>query len=150
MHANLKGNLLTNICKSSQLRIANGRFIGDSLGYLTFFNNNGKSTVDFALASQELFYDLKNFQVHPHTEISDHCLISFDFSCYYQIENEVDLEVWSPPDKCTWSERNKDYFVDSLLLQDNLDNIMYINNLLDDNSSNDVDHIVNRVNYIFI
>jgi hypothetical protein len=27
---------------------------------------------------------------------------------------------------------------------------MYINNLLDDNSSNDVDHIVNKVNYIFI
>jgi hypothetical protein len=27
---------------------------------------------------------------------------------------------------------------------------MYILNLLDDNSSNDVDHIVNKVNYIFI
>jgi hypothetical protein len=27
---------------------------------------------------------------------------------------------------------------------------MYINNLLDDNSFNDVDHIVNKVNYIFI
>ena len=27
---------------------------------------------------------------------------------------------------------------------------MYINNLLDDNSSNDVDHIVNKVNDIFI
>jgi hypothetical protein len=91
--SNLHGNLLTNIGKSSQLRIANGRFIGDSLGYYTFFNNNGKSTVDYALASQELFYDLKNFQVHPPTEISDHCLISFDLSCYYQIDNEVDREV---------------------------------------------------------
>jgi hypothetical protein len=27
---------------------------------------------------------------------------------------------------------------------------MYINNLLEDNSSNDVDHIVNKVNDIFI
>lgn len=102
------------------------------------------------MASQELFYDLKNVQVHPPTEISNHCLISFDLSCYYQIDNEVDHEVWSPPGKFPWSEQNKDSFVDSLLLQDNLDNNMYINNLLDDNSSNDVDHIVNKVNYIFI
>lgn len=102
------------------------------------------------MASQELFYDLKNVQVHPPTEISNHCLISFDLSCYYQIDNEVDHEVWSPPGKFPWSEQNKDSFVDSLLLQANLDNIIYINNLLDDNSSNDVDHIVNKVNYIFI
>lgn len=60
------------------------------------------------------------------------------------------MKYGPPPGKFTWSEQNKDSFVDSLLLQDNLDNIIYINNLLDDNSSNDVDHIVNKVNYIFI
>jgi hypothetical protein len=36
------------------------------------------------------------------------------------------------------------------LFDSNMKNQMKLNNLLDDNSSNDVDHIVNRVNYIFI
>ena len=38
--SNLNGKLLTDICKSHNLRILNGRFLGDSLGYFTFFNSN--------------------------------------------------------------------------------------------------------------
>ena len=45
--SNLQGQLLTDICKTFRLSILNGRFLGDSLGYFTFFNSNGSSTVDY-------------------------------------------------------------------------------------------------------
>ena len=73
---NLHGNLLINICKDLQLRLLNGRFLGDSLGYFTFYNFNGQSVVDYMIASQNIFYDIDHFIVHCPIEFSDHCLIS--------------------------------------------------------------------------
>jgi hypothetical protein len=35
--SNLHGNLLVKLCKHLQMRILNGRFLGDSLGFFTFF-----------------------------------------------------------------------------------------------------------------
>lgn len=63
--SNFHGTLLTNICKSSQFRIVNGRFLGDSLGYYTFFNMNGKSTVYYMLVSQDLLCSVNSFVVTP-------------------------------------------------------------------------------------
>ena len=31
------------------MRIVNGKLLGDSLGYYTFFNTNGKNTVDYII-----------------------------------------------------------------------------------------------------
>ena len=73
---NLHGSLLTNICKDHQLRILKGRFLGDSLGYFTFYNSNGQSIVDYMIASHSIFYDVEHFIVHSPVEFSDHCLIS--------------------------------------------------------------------------
>ncbi|CAC5377717.1 unnamed protein product [Mytilus coruscus] len=75
---NLHGNLLVDIYMSSQVRIVNGRFLGDSLGCFTFYNSNGKSTVDYMLTSQNLFYTINNFMVKPPTDLSDHCLIALN------------------------------------------------------------------------
>lgn len=49
---NLHETLLTKMCKDVQLRMLNGRFLGDSLGYSTFNNKNGQSTVDYMISSQ--------------------------------------------------------------------------------------------------
>ena len=35
--SNLHGNLLVKLCKDLQMRILKGRFLGDSLGFFTFF-----------------------------------------------------------------------------------------------------------------
>ena len=40
------GKNLLDLCLSSRLRILNGRFLGDSLGYFTYISNNGFSSVD--------------------------------------------------------------------------------------------------------
>ncbi|CAC5411769.1 unnamed protein product [Mytilus coruscus] len=47
---NTLGNKLLELCSSSGLRILNGRFLGDSLGYFTYICNTGFSTVDYATA----------------------------------------------------------------------------------------------------
>lgn len=80
--SNLHGTLLTSICKSCQLRIVNGRFLGDSLGYFTFFNTNGKSTIDYMLVSQDLMYSINSFVVNPPSYLSDHCLIYMNLPGY--------------------------------------------------------------------
>ena len=50
---NQQGNNLLNMCLSSRLRILNGRYLGDSLGYHTYFSKNGCSTVDYAILSKD-------------------------------------------------------------------------------------------------
>lgn len=58
---NCHGKSLLNMCISSRLRILNGRFIGDSLGYFTCYTFNGCSTVDYGLVSKDLLSSVKYF-----------------------------------------------------------------------------------------
>ncbi|CAC5377453.1 unnamed protein product [Mytilus coruscus] len=51
---NLHGNLLVDICKSSQVRIVNGRFLGDSLGYFTFCNSNALNVINLCINTMRL------------------------------------------------------------------------------------------------
>ena len=46
---NTQGQGLLNLCVASQLRILNGRFMGDYLGNFTCHKSYGASTVDYAL-----------------------------------------------------------------------------------------------------
>ena len=48
-----------NLCLSSRLRILNGQFLGDSLGYFTYMSNNGFSSVDYARVSCPQLHILK-------------------------------------------------------------------------------------------
>ena len=85
--SNLHGTLLTNICKSCQMRIVNGRFLGDSLGYYTFFNANGKGTVDYMIVSQDLFYSVISFMMNAPSYLSDHCMIEINLWLYNKFRN---------------------------------------------------------------
>lgn len=52
---NNHGKQLINICKSSDMRILNGRTKGDSFGRATYHGNNGISVVDYIICDQEMF-----------------------------------------------------------------------------------------------
>jgi hypothetical protein len=55
---NAQGQQLIDLCIASQVRVLNGRFVGDSVGNVTRYTSNGAtSTVDYALADVDL---LKN------------------------------------------------------------------------------------------
>ena len=57
---NKHGNKLIGFCRSTNLKIVNGRKSGDSLGdslgrFNLFYNNNGASTVDYCLSDDKIF-----------------------------------------------------------------------------------------------
>lgn len=57
---NNQGQQLLDLCIASQLRILNGRYIGDKLGNLTCYKaTNGANTVDYALTNVDLINAVK-------------------------------------------------------------------------------------------
>ena len=145
---NLHGELLTNICKDFQLRFLNGRFLGDSLGYFTFFNNNGRSTVDYMLATQLMFYSIQHFIVNPPNEFSDHCLISTYIKTNIKIGVTPDLNL-TPHNHYEWRQDAADLYEDALLENESVNDILNLNMLLD-GDCNDIDLLVSKANNIFI
>lgn len=56
---NNQGQQLLDLCIASQLRILNGRYIGERLGNLTCYKANGASTVDYTLTNVDLINAVK-------------------------------------------------------------------------------------------
>ena len=73
---NSQGQQLLDLCIASQLRVLNGRFIGDMLGNMTCYKPNGTSTVDYTLASVDLVNSVNFFQVLYPSYLSDHAQIA--------------------------------------------------------------------------
>ena len=70
------GNSLIDICKGLNLRILNGRTLGDSTGKFTCFHYNGQSTIDYIIASENLMQAITTMQVSSPTHLSDHAHVS--------------------------------------------------------------------------
>ena len=73
---NAFGKKLIYMCKNAQLRILNGRTIGDLRGNLTYLHPMGTSTIDYAIIAQDMLTQVACFKVHPINYLSDHALIS--------------------------------------------------------------------------
>ena len=80
---NTQGEQLLNLCIASQLRILNGRFVGDLLGNMTCFKPKGCSVVDYALTSVDLIGNVNYFQTLNPTYLSDHSQIVVHLNCHY-------------------------------------------------------------------
>ena len=75
-YTNNNGNKLIELCKMSDLKIANGRIGKDSgIGNYTCHTTNGNSTIDFAILSMELFPYIDDFYV----DILDKCMSDVHF-----------------------------------------------------------------------
>ena len=71
------GKKLLDLCKTCDLQIANGRILGDQLGYFTCYNHVGMpSVIDYCLLQSSLLDRVKTFHVHNVTPFSIHCVIS--------------------------------------------------------------------------
>ena len=84
---NSNGQKLIQLCKDNNLRIANGRCFGDSLGKCTFFSTQGnKSLVDYTLVDDSFFKNLDSLIVKPLSYLSDHCQVvtSIKFNNKYE------------------------------------------------------------------
>ena len=72
---NSDGKHLADLCMINNLKVLNGRKIGDLTGKYTCHQYNGSSVVDYILAEPNIFNKMNYFHVLPLTTYSDHCQI---------------------------------------------------------------------------
>ena len=90
-----QGKLILALCKSSALRILNGRTPGDAKGNFTRYPFNltdNPSTIDYTLCSENLIKEVMSFFVLPFNGLSDHCCMSLT------VKSNVNVDI-SPPSR---------------------------------------------------
>lgn len=108
---NSYGKNIIDLCIGNQLRILNGRTIGDSVGKATYFNYNGVSINDYCLCSASFLRNVLNFTVGdfiPST--SDHCPITVKF--FSDIQGKTSESLQRPkPFKVKWTKLAEEQFI---------------------------------------
>ena len=73
---NSLGRNLIDLCLTRQLKIINGRTLGDLTGNFTCIKRNGNSVVDYIICSESLLHKVIAFKIKHITNFSDHCQLS--------------------------------------------------------------------------
>ena len=71
------GRKLINLCKTTGIRIVNGRHVQDPNGNFTFYNSRGTSLIDYVLADYSLFEKILEFSAGVFNTFSDHSPVAF-------------------------------------------------------------------------
>ena len=73
-----RGRRILETCISANLRIVNGRKIGDGIGRYTCHKINGSSTIDYLIVSQKSYKNIPFMKINKFSgDISDHCSLSW-------------------------------------------------------------------------
>ena len=70
------GNTLVDLCAKCDLRIINGRSLGDLNRMQSCFQYNGKSMVDYIIVNDCLIPDAKTIIVYNPNHLSDHAYLT--------------------------------------------------------------------------
>lgn len=104
------------MCTSSQLRILNGRTLGDSIGKVTYHSYNGTSIDDYCICSSTFLSNILNFRIedfHPNT--SDHCQITVNIFCSNILGPKQDKRnLRKLPPVIKWSPIREQKFIENL------------------------------------
>ena len=130
------GKNILDLCISSQLRILNGRTVGDSRGRATFHGFNGSSIVDYCICSSELLKDVLFFKVNEFDGIfSDHNQITVSIQSYFCYQDNKCQR--HGPRTLKWNESQKQVFTNNILhldksiISNNISSIIQNNDLSD-------------------
>ena len=75
---NSRGRNLLEICTALNLRIFNGRIVGDLEGKKTCFHYNGSSVVDYVIGSKAILQNGRYLIVNPlMPHLLDHCHVTY-------------------------------------------------------------------------
>jgi hypothetical protein len=113
---NERGRDIIDLCLSSQVRILNGRVVGDLQGKLTFYKN-GVSAIDLCMVDENMFNDVCYFQVNDlNRHLSDHCGISVKIKAKILVECEAEKtdNTLPLPTKYNWNEESSNLFRNAL------------------------------------
>ena len=127
IHVNDRGNQLIDLCISSQLRIMNGRTLGDLLGLNTCHKHNGSSLVDYCIADESLVKSITCFKVHDHlSDLSDHNLIScLVKQLNYRPTKSNNILLTPAPKKIKW---DKSLFLNAIKNEELINELSSFNN----------------------
>jgi exonuclease III len=111
---NVHGRQLVQLCKSTGLRICNGRVMGDLLGRYTCYQHKGSSVVDYTLSIVDILDKMINFTVHPLCPLSDHCRLSYSIPCH-SVKDTTKSSIYSKlfplPPSYIWENQHRDRII---------------------------------------
>ncbi|KAK3086155.1 hypothetical protein FSP39_014419 [Pinctada imbricata] len=107
------GRKLINLCKTTSLRIVNGRIKDDENGSITFCGPNGVSLIDYLLCEPKNFNLIKEFSSGIFNIFSDHAPITFALS----VDRILNVTLNNSSMRCpctnvTWNDENDMYVKD--------------------------------------
>ena len=119
MKVDARGKRVIELCIASQLRILNGRKLGDLNGSFTCHSYNGSSTIDYVIASENIVNDVTYMKVDPFDgTLSDcHCKLSFQISVTKSFTRPVYNTTQKPRPstvKFKWTEASAQAFIPAL------------------------------------
>ena len=104
------GKNLLDICIGSQLRILNGRTIGDTIGKPTYHGHNGSSIDDYCICSADFMNSVRCFKVLDFdVTFSDHCPILVSIQSLY-CHHEINSIQRKSPRNIKWDNNKKIIF----------------------------------------
>ena len=147
---NPQGKQLIDLCVASQLRILNGRFIGDWLGNLTCFKHNGASTVDYALSDLDLMSSIDYFHIGEPSYLSDHVQISVIIKCNINQDVRQERKDFVPiENRYKWGETSKRKLLDALADESVINKIVNFEDSQYDKTPSGIDQATHDLNEIF-
>ena len=150
---NAYGTKLIELCKGSNIRILNGRTLGDSQGSHTSFQYNGMSAVDYVIASENIMHIIPIVTVSQPTHLSDHAHINYSINLgKYKLLSKTHSTSISHESKLQykWDQDSGKQFEASLklpIIRNKLDNLAKVDFQIDqhgtDNFCQDLANIIN-------
>ncbi|CAG2224327.1 unnamed protein product [Mytilus edulis] len=146
---NAQGNNLLELCLSSRLRILNGRYIGDSLGYFTCFTPNGLSTVDYAIVSKSLLTSVIYFKTNEINYLSDHAQIEIFLKCNISEKQSLFPEdKWKTMKSYKWNDNSKNILIQTLSSENFINEIINFESKKYSENQNGIDQAASELDLI--
>ena len=104
------GRVLIELCKKADMRILNGRVLGDLHGAFTCHHYNGSSCVDYCIVDSCLLDQIQYFKVFD--ILSDHCMIGLLIKAgfYKPTLITIDCELSALPNRYIWNETSAESY----------------------------------------
>lgn len=149
---NSNGRSLLEFCRSTGLRVVNGRVADDAcVGKCTYVGARGSSLIDYVIADPDLFKYFTKFYVDDPNIFSDHCVVNFSLHFNMSTVEEVNAldtdeeEILSFPcsGKYIWENNMSDIYLENLQSETVRQQLNRVNDRINNvNSSHDIDDTV--------
>ena len=112
-----RGSLFIDLCRSFDLRVANGRKTGDIFGKFTSMQWNGSAVVDYVLTPASSSNKITKLKVGKFSPwLSDHCPLIYEIKTNLKkgLKNENPVEAAKTALKLKWNDESRVSFIENL------------------------------------